>query len=73
MRLDYGGAPHRNPDGSEIGSPHLHRYREGYADKWAEPLPEVFFANRENDQWLKDFMDYCNIVPSSVIQQSLYQ
>ena len=23
-RLDFGGAPHRNPDGKEIGSPHLH-------------------------------------------------
>jgi len=32
-RLDFGGAPHRNPDGEEIGSPHLHLYREGYGDK----------------------------------------
>ena len=36
-RLDFGGAPHRNPDGEEIRSPHLHLYREGYGDKWAIP------------------------------------
>lgn len=33
VRLDFGGAPHRNPDGEEIGSPHIHLYREGYGDK----------------------------------------
>lgn len=33
-RLDF-AAPHRNPDGSEVGVPHLHLYREGYGDKWA--------------------------------------
>ena len=32
-RLDFEGAPHRNPDGEEIGSTHLHLYREGYGDK----------------------------------------
>jgi len=32
-RLDFGGAPHRNPDGEEIPSPHLHLFREGFADK----------------------------------------
>lgn len=33
-RLDF-AAPHRNPDGTEVGVPHLHLYREGYGDKWA--------------------------------------
>src|SRR5205814_605626 len=33
MRLDLGGPPHRNPDGSEIPCPHLHVYREGFGDK----------------------------------------
>ncbi|KJU85379.1 prophage protein [Candidatus Magnetobacterium bavaricum] len=37
LRLCFGGHPHRNPDDTEISSPHLHRYREGYADKWAYP------------------------------------
>src|SRR5690349_3665382 len=39
VRLDFGGQPHRNPDGVEVSSPHLHVYREGYGDKWAIPVP----------------------------------
>jgi hypothetical protein len=35
VRLDLGGAPHRNPFDEEIGVPHLHLYREGFGDKWA--------------------------------------
>ena len=34
VRLDFGGASHRNPD--------LHLYREGYGDKWAVVVPVVF-------------------------------
>jgi hypothetical protein len=41
VRLDFGGQPHRNPDGEELQSPHLHVYREGYGDKWA-----VSYSNR---------------------------
>ena len=41
-RLDIDGPPHRNPDGEEIPCPHLHLYREGYNDKWAQPLPKNF-------------------------------
>ncbi len=41
VRLDFGGKPHRNPDGQEIDSPHLHLFREGYGDKWATPLPPL--------------------------------
>lgn len=33
VRLDLAGAPHRNPDGSEIPCPHFHVYREGFGDK----------------------------------------
>jgi len=36
-RLDIAGPPHVNPDGQEIPCPHLHTYREGFGDKWAEP------------------------------------
>ena len=39
VRLDIGGRPHRNPDGTSIGSPHLHLYREGFADRW--PFPRL--------------------------------
>ena len=38
VRVDFGGAPHRNPDGTEVPCPHLHLYREGFGDKWAQPL-----------------------------------
>lgn len=41
-RLDFGGAPHRNPDDTEIGSPHLHVYREGFGDKWAPPFYRIY-------------------------------
>ena len=62
-RLDIGGPPHRNPDGEEIPCPHLHRYVEGYADKWAWPAPLDTFANpRDSWQALQDFMQFCNIV-----------
>jgi hypothetical protein len=33
VRLDIEGNPHRNPDGAEIPTPHLHVFREGYGDK----------------------------------------
>lgn len=71
-RLDFGGTPHRNPDGEEIGSPHLHLYREGCGDKWAFPVPDNHFAD-PNDPWLalQDFMRFCNIVEPPVIRPGL--
>ena len=62
VRFDFGGPPHRNPDGQEISSPHLHVYREGYGDKWAVSVPQDRFSNIE-DLWqlLEDFMQYCNV------------
>lgn len=73
VRLDFGGAPHRNPDGEEIGSPHLHRYREGYGDKWAVRVPGAQFANLgDPSRTLDDFMRYCNIVEPPVIRRGLF-
>ena len=71
-RLDLGGAPHRNPDGVEVPSPHLHLYREGYGDKWARPLTTEEFSDID-DLWqtLHDFMKFCNIVKKPKIQQGL--
>jgi hypothetical protein len=73
VRLDFGGAPHRNPDGEEIGSPHLHVYREGYGDKWAIPVPTDLFENL-SDPWrtLEDFMRYCNVVEPPTIRRGLF-
>lgn len=72
-RLDFGGAPHRNPDGQKIGTPHLHVYREGYGDRWANPVPSDRFANLD-DPWrtLEDFMRFCNVVEPPVIVRGLF-
>ncbi|WP_410563846.1 DUF6978 family protein [Amycolatopsis sp. cmx-4-61] len=45
--------PHGNPDGEQIGFPHLHIYREGYDDKWAEELPEVSDIMSAMDRFCK--------------------
>jgi hypothetical protein len=73
VRLDFGGPPHRNPDDEEIGSPHLHVYREGFGDKWAIPVPADRFPNMD-DLWqtLHDFMAYCKIVEPPAINQGLF-
>lgn len=60
-RLDF-GAPHRNPDGKEIGVPHLHLYREGYGDKFAYPVPPGMLRNPNDPKTcLEDFMARYNI------------
>ena len=73
VRLDFGGAPHRNPDGEEIDSPHLHVYREGFGDKWAFPVPGDQFTDLTNPwRTLEDFMRFCNIVEPPIIRQGLF-
>ena len=73
VRLDFGGQPHRNPDGQEIPSPHLHIYREGYGDKWAVPVPANRFPNLSNLwQLLQDFMRFCNITVPPFINRGLF-
>ncbi|MCD6500293.1 MAG: hypothetical protein J7M25_18510 [Deltaproteobacteria bacterium] len=73
VRLDLGGAPHRNPDGEEIPVPHLHVYREGYGDKWAMPVPANRFHSL-TDVWttLDDFMRFCNITLPPHIERGLF-
>lgn len=72
-RLDLGGPPHRNPDGEEVGCPHLHVYREGYGDKWAYPVSQGRFEHT-NDLWqtLQDFMTYCNITNPPNIRRGFF-
>jgi len=73
VRLDFGGAPHRNPDGQEIPCPHLHVYREGFGDKWAGPVPTDNFPNPANPwRTLDDFMRYCNITQPPIIEKGLF-
>jgi hypothetical protein len=73
VRLCFGGAPHRNPDGERIPVPHLHLYREGYGDKWALPVPRGQFPNI-TDLWqmLGDFMHYCHIIEPPHILRGLF-
>jgi len=72
VRLDLGGAPHRNPDDEEVPVPHLHVYREGYGDKWAIPVPAEHFRN-SSDVWttFEDFLRYCNITRPPHIARGL--
>jgi hypothetical protein len=72
-RLDLDGPPHRNPDDQEIGSRHLHLYREGYGLKWAFEVPTDKFTNLDDPlQTLEDFMYFCNIVQFPRINKGLF-
>jgi hypothetical protein len=73
VRLDFGGAMHRNPDNEEIPCPHLHLYREGFGDKWAIPIPHESFPNI-GDAWLTlmDFFRFCNVTVQPVIRRGLF-
>jgi len=73
VRLDLGGAPHRNPDDEEIAVPHLHLYREGFGDKWAMPLPAEPFRNPA-DVWMtfEDFVRFCNITQPPHVERGLF-
>ena len=71
-RLDF-NSPHRNPDDSEVGIPHLHIYKEGFGDKWAYEVPADMLKN-PSDPWqvLLDFMSYCSVVDTPNISRGLF-
>jgi hypothetical protein len=72
-RIDFGGAPHRNPDDEEIACPHIHLYREGFGDRWASPiLPEIFTQPTDHWQTLVDFMVFCNITRPPKFDRGLF-
>jgi len=72
VRLDLGGAPHRNPDDTEVPAPHLHIYLEAYGDKWATPLPVDRFRLTGLWEALEDFMRFCNITQPPYIERGLF-
>lgn len=74
VRLDFGGQPHRNPDGEEVPSPHLHVFREGFGDRWAVAAPPDTFPHASTNTWetLNDFMVFCNITKQPLIQKGLW-
>jgi hypothetical protein len=73
VRLDFGGAPHRNPDGEEVPSPHLHIYRQGFGSKWAIRATQEHFPDTQ-DFWrmLTDFMRYCNITKPPMFRRGVF-
>jgi hypothetical protein len=72
VRLDF-HSPHRNPDDTEVGIPHLHIYKEGFGDKWAYEVPAGMLQNPSNTwQVLHDFMHYCRIVEPPNITRGLF-
>ena len=74
VRVDLSGPPHTNPDGATVSCPHIHLYREGYHDKWAEPLPsERFTSPFDLVRVLSDFLRYCHVVDLPEIQGPLIQ
>jgi hypothetical protein len=72
-RLDFGGAPHRNPDDQEVPCPHLHLYREGYGDRWAVPLPAERFSDA-SDSWLLllEFLQFVNVTVPPDVRRGLF-
>jgi len=72
VRVDLAGAPHRNPDFTEIPCPHIHIYVQDYEDKWAYPLPNSFSDPSDAWQVLSDFYIYCNIIQPPDIKRELF-
>jgi hypothetical protein len=72
VRVDIGGAPHRNPDGIEIQCPHIHFYKAGFDDKWAEPLSNHFINFNDPIKILHEFMKYCKVITRSCVQGVLF-
>lgn len=61
-RLCINGPPHTNPDGVRLGTTHLHRYREGYEDKFADPIdPSIFADISDRAATLRAFCTLCSI------------
>lgn len=62
VRLDIDGPPHVNPDGADVPCPHIHLYKEGFADKWAYPLPTGVFSNTSKlEATFVEFLGYCKV------------
>ena len=73
MRLDLDGPPHTNPNGVQVPCPHLHIYREGYGDKWAEPAPLTTYTNTVDLlATFETFMKQCNVTHLPKIWKGLF-
>ena len=63
FRLDIGeDYIHKNPDGKKIIGHHLHKYKEGYGDKYAYSATDFGFTDPTNlVKSLNRFFELCNI------------
>jgi hypothetical protein len=61
LRLDIDGPLHENPDGTEAPCPHLHIYKEGFGNKWAQPIPADFTNPTDLIVTLREFLRYCRV------------
>lgn len=72
FRLDIDGPPHTNPDGAWVPCPHLHVYKEGFADKWAYPIDTMQFTDTNNlTKTFREFLHHCNIHDLPEIQGTI--
>jgi len=68
VRID--DARHTNPDGRQFDGLHIHVYREGAEDKWAEALdPGTFTDTTDLELLFRQFCEFCSIDHSSVTVQ----
>jgi len=72
LRLDVDGPPHQNPDGEVVPCPHLHVYREGFADKWAFPLPTDFTASADLVRTLQEYLRFCHVNSIPEVQRRAF-
>lgn len=69
VRLDLNGPRHRNPDGAFLPTPHLHQYRQGFGDSWAEIPPAGHFTDLTNElTTLREFMVFCSVTKPPFIR-----
>ena len=72
VRLDLNGAPHTNPDGEVIDGTHVHLFREGYGDRWAQPVDPAQFSDPSDlTVSFREFCAFCRIAGVPTIQDVL--
>lgn len=72
-RLDIDGPAHQNPDGTILGCPHIHLYREGFGDKWAFDAAKLNLSKSDRlDDVYHKFCDFCSIIEPPILQGGLF-
>ena len=63
---------HTNPDGITLDGPHIHMYREGYADKYAFPAADMGINISDDIQVIfRKVLQLCNIQNTPTINFNL--